>query len=638
MQKIIIGTAGHVDHGKSTLVKTLTGVDPDRLPEEKAREMTIDLGFVFFPIDEQEEVAIIDVPGHERFIKVMIAGANSIRLVLFTVAADEGIMPQTKEHFDILKLLKIERGIIVLTKIDKANKEEIALVTEDVKELVKGSFLENAPTFCVSSITKQGIDELAQGIRKTVREISPLADSGIFRMPIDRVFTIKGFGTIVAGTVISGRLKRSELVEVLPIKKTSRIRGIQVHNQLVEEVFAGQRAAFNLSDVAISEIAKGYEISLQDYFDPTTRINTEISLLPNASKPLTSGVRVRLHKGTCEVMTRITILDKEKINPGENGLVMLRLENPIIAARAERYLIRTYSPMKVVGGGVILDVYPAQYRRSRKEVVEYLNQIKEASPKEIVEKIILNSKVLIKNDIEILKIANLTLEETKIYLEKLINDGTVMRLRDGSLVHQVTFNKFKEKFINGLKELHNKNPLSIYIRSSHVAKDINILNQYLLDKIIEDLCSEQKIEYKEDNVRLLSFAPKISPDIKILLDEVKLYAKKLGFRAFPVSKISNAFSSQGHEKVNKVINCLIENGLLIEIKEGAFLYQEVLQEAKTQLVNYLNEKESIRASEFKVILGISRDTARDILDYFLKVGVTERIEGTHRLPTTGKTN
>ena len=236
MQKIIIGTAGHVDHGKSALVKALTGVDPDRLPEEKRREMTIDLGFVFLPLDSQEEAAIIDVPGHERFLKTMIAGATSIRAVLFVVAADEGIMPQTVEHFDILKLLEIKKGIIVITKIDKVDKEYLEVVEVDIKKLVKDSFLENAPVFRVSSFTNQGIEEFRNALKNLCLKLTPLSYEGIFRCPIDRVFSMKGFGSIVAGTVISGKLKKSETIEILPIEKRSRIRNLQVHNQSVPEV------------------------------------------------------------------------------------------------------------------------------------------------------------------------------------------------------------------------------------------------------------------------------------------------------------------------------------------------------------------------------------------------------------------
>ncbi|MEO0226160.1 MAG: selenocysteine-specific translation elongation factor, partial [candidate division WOR-3 bacterium] len=329
MQRIIIGTAGHVDHGKSALAKALTGVDPDRLPEEKARQMTIDLGFVFMPISPGQEVAIIDVPGHESLLKTMIAGANSIRMVLFVVAADEGIMPQTVEHFDVLRLLGVERGIIVITKIDRVQSDYLDLVEDDIKKLVKGSFLEDAPICRLSTTTNEGLAELRNNIITLCKKIEPLPDTGIFRCPIDRIFTIKGFGTIVAGTVVSGRLKISDTVEVLPIRKRSRLRNLQVHNQPVSEVFAGQRVAFNLTDIGIQELVRGYELSLPDYLLPTQIVNGSVSILPDASKALINNERVRLHKGTGETMARAIILDKDKIEPGEKGYVQFRLERPI---------------------------------------------------------------------------------------------------------------------------------------------------------------------------------------------------------------------------------------------------------------------------------------------------------------------
>jgi selenocysteine-specific elongation factor len=448
MQKIIIGTSGHVDHGKSALAKELTGVDPDRLPEEKMREMTIDLGFVFFPLNEQEEVAIIDVPGHERFLKTMIAGAASIRMVLFVVAADEGIMPQTIEHLDVLNLLEIKKGIIIITKIDKVEKEYVEIVKEDIKKLTKGSFLENAPIFTVSSVTKQGIEELKTALKKHCSEIEPLPDVGVFRCPIDRIFSMKGFGSVVAGTVISGRLKKTENVEVLPIGKVSRIRNLQVHNQSVSEVFVGQRAAFNLADISIADIARGYELSIPDYLTPTTVIDTHLSLLKNLPKPLKQNQRIRLHKGTSEVMTRVRILDKDIIEPGGDGYVQLKLEKSVVGERGERFIIRSYSPMKVIGGGKFLSLYPVkEKRRSVTKRVEYLQKLESARDDDLVELVVLYAPQPIMYGRELMRLTNLPLSVIDNQVQKLLGTKKIIKLKDGSVVHERTLGKRHASFL-----------------------------------------------------------------------------------------------------------------------------------------------------------------------------------------------
>ncbi len=632
MQQIIIGTAGHVDHGKSALAKALTNVDPDRLPEEKARQMTIDLGFVFFPLNEEEEVAIIDVPGHERFLKTMIAGATSIRMVLFIVAADEGVMPQTIEHLDVLKLLGIEKGVIVITKIDKVEKEYIEVVKDDIKSLVKDSFLESAPVFTVSSLTNQGVDELKNGLKVLCQKIAPLSDKGIFRCPIDRIFIMKGFGSIVAGTVVSGKLQKSEAVELLPVGKISRIRNLQVHNESVSSVFAGQRAAFNLADITISEIARGYELSIPDYLKPTEVIDARFYLLPNARKSLQANERVRLHKGTGEVIARVIILDKQRIEPGEDGLVRFRLEKAIVGERAERFLLRSYSPMTVIGGGRFLELYPFQRgRRIKKDQIKYLEKLENIKEDEIVESYTLYAQPPFTQEKELMRLTNLPSASLTTQIQKLVAQKKIIKLRDNSFVHQNILEDLKQKGILSIKEFTNTHPLKVVMNKGELAKILKIFHPPLLEKILEELSISGKIELKADGIKLKGQETKLSSDAQRLSDALQNFAINAGFRPFRFNDIIDAFPQETQGRLKNLFDYLVKNDIFIKLYEDIYLHKKILEQAEGKLIQYLREKGTIRAIEYKDLLGVSRNVARDILDFFFDKGITMRTKGTHRL-------
>ncbi len=631
MQRIIIGTAGHVDHGKSTLVKALTGVDPDRLPEEKARQMSIDLGFVFLPITETEEVAIIDVPGHEQFLKTMIAGANSIRLVLFIVAADEGIMPQTIEHFDVLKLMGVEKGIIVITKTDKTVPNYLSLLEEDIRDHVKDSFLQDAPICRVSTVNEAGLEDLRITIRNLCQAMKPFPQAGIFRCPIDRIFTIKGFGTIVAGTVLSGRLKISDRVEVLPIKKTSRLRNLQVHKKSVDEVFAGQRVAFNLMDITVKELVRGYELSEPDYLVPTQIVNGSVSVLPNIARPLINNERVRLHKGTGEIMARVIILDKEKIEPGDRGYVQFRLEKPIVGERMERLIIRSYSPMRVIGGGQFLEVYAKKGGRFKSDKIDYLCKLERIEKDKLIETVIKNAPSPILHEKELMRITNMPLVIINQHLQVLQSQKQLTRLKDNSIIHCNTVEELKIKFLDAISKYIKANPIKVFLSIGELKKITQVTNHFLCQMLIEELRKEGKIELSSDGVKLIDMDVKISPVTQKLLDEIENLALRKGYQLIRQTDLINQFPNEGQDRLKNLLGYLLKTGRFLEIREGAYLHHKMIDEAKTKLINYLETKGTVRAIEFRELLGVSRDLARDILDYFLKEGITVRTEGTHRL-------
>lgn len=632
IQTVIIGTAGHVDHGKSALAWALTGTNPDRLPEERARGMTIDLGFVFLPLSDRAEAAIIDVPGHERFLRTMIAGTHSIRLVLFVVAANEGIMPQAIEHLDILKLLGTEHGVIVITKIDKVEKEHVELVTKEIKELVKGSFLEHAPILPVSCATNEGISELKSLVVDLCQKLAPLPCDGTFRCPIDRIFSMKGFGTIVAGTVTSGRLNKTDTIEVLPTAQQTRIRNLQVHNRAVSEVFAGQRVAFNLKDVALSDIGRGYELSIPDYLRPTLIADARLSLLPSAGRPLANNERVRFHKGTGEVMARVSILDREAIPPGGEAYVRLRLEKPIVGERRERFILRSYSTMKVLGGGLLLELSPPlKAARSIPERVEFLKKIEQAKGKNLVEAVVHHAQRPITNDRELMTLTNIPEEKVGALLLELLNEGTLLRLKDGSIIPHKLLEDLKTRCVVSVERFTLANPLKVVVDKSELAKSLHCACASLLDRALEELSNEGKVEVTDDGVRLVGLEPLLPPETRCALDSIESLLLRSGFRPLRFNSIAEAVPGRDPKTVQDLVGYLVRNNRLVEVADRSFLSRKMLDQAQTRLVQYLRRKGTIRAVEYRDVLGVSGDVARTILDYFLTKNVTVRDKGTHRL-------
>ena len=386
MKNIIIGTAGHIDHGKTTLIKALTGRNTDRWEEEQRRGITIDLGFTYFDLKNGDRVGIIDVPGHERFINNMVAGVVGMDLVMLVVAADEGIMPQTREHMDILGELGIEKSILVLNKCDLVEEDWLELVKEEIKEELEGTFLEQAPIVEVSAATGQGIPELIEVIeRLTAEEVVEKDVNTIPRLPIDRVFSLSGFGTIITGTLLAGTISKEDNLQVYPIGKEYKIRNIQVHGQDVEKCYAGQRVAINLSNVKKSELRRGCVLAPPNNMKNTMLLDVKLNVLPSSMRVLTNHTRLHLFTGTSEILCRAVLLDKEEIGPGESGFVQLRLEEEIALRRGDKFVVRFYSPMETIGGGIVLEPNPKKKKRFDKDAIEELQRKESGSSEDVIE-------------------------------------------------------------------------------------------------------------------------------------------------------------------------------------------------------------------------------------------------------------
>jgi len=380
-EHVIVGTAGHIDHGKSALVKALTGIDPDTLPEEKERGLTIELGFVFLDDPSYEkQIIFIDVPGHEKFVKTMVAGASNVNAALFVIAADEGISVQTREHFDILRLLQISVGMIALTKSDLVDQARLAELKEEVARFVAGTFLECAPVIPVSAVTGAGMAEVKKALLDIGRRVRERPDSGFFRLPIDRVFSIKGFGTVIAGTVLSGEVRVGDRIEIYPDKIPAKVRGIQVHKEQREKSIVGKRTALNLQDVDKDLLRRGQVAALPGLLTPSQRMDARLRLLAGSPVELKSRDRVRLHIGTDEVIGRVVLLEKDRLLPGESGLAYFNLESPAVALLGDRFIIRTFSPLLTIGGGEILDGTPPRHKRFNADAIEGLKRWEGGGP------------------------------------------------------------------------------------------------------------------------------------------------------------------------------------------------------------------------------------------------------------------
>ena len=426
MKNIIIGTAGHIDHGKTTLIKALTGRNTDRWEEEQRRGITIDLGFTYFDLPSGDRAGIIDVPGHERFINNMVAGVVGMDLVLLVIAADEGIMPQTKEHMDILNLLGIEKSIIVLNKCDLVDEEWLELVEEEVKEELHGTFLEHAPVVKVSAATGEGLDSLIDTIvHMTSDEVVSKDVQTIPRLPIDRAFTLSGFGTIITGTLVSGTITKEDTLEMYPIGKECKIRSIQVHGQDKNECYAGQRVAINLSNVKKKEIKRGCVLAPPNSMKNTDLLDVKLQILESSMRILTNHTRLHFFTGTSEILCRAVLLDKEEIGPGESGYVQLRLEEEIAVRRGDKFVVRFYSPMETIGGGVILEPNPGVKRRFREEVIEELKRKESGSTADVIELHVKEHKDTLITMTELAKLTALSVEEVQEDVKELEEQGLV---------------------------------------------------------------------------------------------------------------------------------------------------------------------------------------------------------------------
>lgn len=624
---IIIGTAGHVDHGKTELVKRLTGLDTDRLKEEKARGISIELGFAPLLLPGGQQAGIVDVPGHERFIKHMLAGAAGIDLVLLVVAADEGVMPQTREHLEIINLLEIKKGLIIITKKDLVEEEWLLLVEEEVREAVQGTVLEQAPSIAVSSRTGEGIEALLQLIEAAAAEVVEKESAGKMRLPIDRVFSITGFGTVVTGTLFSGRLKVGDAVEILPEGIISRVRGIQVHGQKVEVAIAGQRVAVNLTGIETRELKRGSVLLEPGYLQPSYRLDVQLELLTSAGRPLKNWTRIRFHQGTKEALGRVVLLENEELAPGDKTYAQLVMEEPVVVARRDRFVIRAYSPMFTIGGGAIIDPNPTKQKRFQPEVLQALAMKEKGTPDELILQHLLSVRSPLVILSELKHQVGLGEDEIKVGLQRLMEENRLVKLPlEGVdyLLHPQVYNQWQEELREILKRYHQEFPLRTGLpREELRSRKFNFLSVKLFNAMLQYWEQNGDISISGQMIALKGHVPKLTERCRLAVDKISQHYQKGRFQPPYWSELKPLLNLNETE-AEEVLNYCLQQKLLVKVADDLYLREVDLGEARHFILQHFQQHSTLTISEARDLLGGSRKYILPLLEYFDREKTTRR--------------
>lgn len=623
MKHVVMGTSGHVDHGKTTLIKRLTGIDADRLKEEKKRGMTIELGFAPMELPDGRTLSIIDVPGHEGLIKTMVAGASSIDFVLMVIAADEGVMPQTIEHLKILSLLEVKRGIIALTKMDLVDQEWLELVMADIQDTVQKTFLEDAPIIPVSAQTGQGIDELTNEIIGLTKQAEEEKSGEFFRIPIDRVFTISGHGTVITGTLLGGKVTKGDTVQIMPSKKIARVRGVQVHGNPVEEAVSGDRCALNLGGIQKEEIKRGEFVVFPNVLEATRLLDASLLVVDDQAS-LKHGQRVRIHIGTSEVMGKIRMIGKEQMEEGERGYVQLRTEEPIVAIRDDRYILRFYSPMRVIAGGKILNHHVPNRARFSEKTLEILEIESKGNPQELILLAFLNHPMSIEDLIQSTFISKNMVEKS---LNTLETSGKVLCFSSITKWFPVENYKILSSEIIDIVDKYHK---------AYPYRD-GIEREEIRNKLFE------KWEIKDFNafINKLSEEDLIAQRNNIISDPKKKQSGEL-LTGKNTQAILNMYQSDGvmppslnklleelnlkEQEIIDIQNFLYREGYLVGNNKNVLFHSNVMTKIKNTAKEILIDKGELTVGNFRDQINSNRQNTIAILEYFDTIGFTKRKE------------
>lgn len=628
MDYVIVGTAGHVDHGKTELVKALTGVNTDRLKEEQARGISIELGFAPLELPNGQKVGLVDVPGHEKFVKQMLAGVGGMDLVLLIVAADEGIMPQTLEHLDIINLLQIKQGIIVITKADLVEPDWLELVQEEVKEKVKGTVLEKAPIQVVSAVTGQGISELKQLLQELIAQTPAKPTTGKVRLPIDRVFSITGFGTVVTGTLWSGKIRLGETLEILPEGLKSRVRSLQVHGQQVEEALAGQRVAINLPNVEVGQIQRGSVVVTPGSFTPSKRVDVQLHLLSHAPE-LENRNRVRVHLGTSEIFGRVSLLDRDKLQPGETAFVQLQLEDFLVAAKGDRFVIRSYSPVHTIGGGTVIEPKAVKHKRFNEDVLKMLDTKLQGSPEELILETLERAPVPFLTREELVQKSNLAEGDVQETLKKLAEEGAV-KVVEGEgvswLVAREPYEKLLQEVLESLAQYHREYPLRPGLSKEELrSRKFSQYGPKLFNALIQTWVKEGLLQLQGNNVALARFTPEPDEREQKLLKEMEQLYLQNKFQPPDWQEAVSRLQLK-EETAQELIRYLLWKGILHKINEELYFHRAAIEEAKEKVAAYIREHGSVQLGEVRDLLQSSRKYVLPLLEYFDQIKFTRRIQ------------
>lgn len=632
MKHFVLGTAGHVDHGKTALIKALTGIDTDRLKEEKERGITIELGFASLLLPSGQTLGIVDVPGHEKFIKNMVSGVAGIDLVMMVIAADEGIMPQTKEHLHICSLLGISKGIVALTKIDLVEKDWLELVQSEISEFLRGSFLEGAPIVSVSALKEKGLNNLIEALEAAINNIPEKADSGIFRLPVDRVFTMKGFGTVVTGTLVSDRIKSGKDIQILPEEIATRIRGIQVHNQPVEEAWAGQRTAINLQGIEKSAIKRGDVLARPETIRPSQRLDVFVEFLSSNSKNLKNRTLVRLHTGTSEIIARVILLEKDEIAPGQKAFAQLVLTNKDVVVAGDRFVLRSYSPITTIGGGQIIDPLPAKHKRLNSKIIDELNLLQNGTLPEKISVILERAGFTGINLRGLAFRLGINAKKIREALENLFSGKKAFLLDsdDTTVISAYFAQQLEELITKNLTAYHKKNPLQEGISKEELKASLgHFISSKLFNMSMSSLNKKETIVSDKNNVRLSGHQVQLAGELDSLLQAIGKIYNEAGLTPPSLTDVVSKFKDQ-KAKAQSIINLMLKEGDLIKINEELCFASEALEKLRGDYKALLIKDGQATPASFKDLTGLSRKYIIPLLEYFDMSKLTVRVAD-HRI-------
>ncbi len=633
MKPIILGTAGHIDHGKTSLIKALTGTNTDRLKEEQLRGITIELGFAALDLPSGRRLGIVDVPGHEKFVKNMVAGATGIDIVCMVIAADEGVMPQTREHMEICTLLDVRYGLVALTKVDMVDEEWLELVHEDVREFTVGTFLEQSAIIPVSSISGQGLPQLVAELDTLWEKVPERTTSSLFRLPVDRVFSMKGFGTVITGSLISGRIQVGESIMIYPGRTTSKVRGIQVHNQSQESAEAGMRTAINFQGLEKTAINRGEILARENTLIPNYMLDLDFHYLSSNKKPIKSRTQVRFHTGTSETMGNLIFLDREELMPGQTAPAQVRLEEPLTLIRDDRFVIRSYSPVRTIGGGKVLDPIAPKHKRFHQEIIDGLKNLLAASPEGIIDH---QARMAGPEGITfagLLLMTNLPEKALETTIAAMLNRQTlvVVDKDNRTYIHLAVFDRLKQLSHDVLEQYHRGNPLKPGIskeelKSKFPPKSSGKLFTLILNRMIRD----QQLVLEDDTVRLASHTVSLAVDQKALKERFADIYRQGGLTPPYFREIVKDLEVDPRS-AKDVLELLVGEGRLVKVKEDLYFDRTTLEKLKDDLVAYILDKGEISTPEFKDMTGASRKYVIPLIEHFDATQVTIRIGDIRKL-------
>jgi len=632
MKHFIIGTAGHVDHGKTALIKAITGIDTDRLKEEKERGISIELGFASLTLPDGRTFGIVDVPGHERFIRNMVSGASGIDMVIMVIAADEGVMPQTREHLHICSLLGIKKGLVALTKVDMVAGEWLDLVKDDVREFLKGTFLEASPVIPVSSIAGTGLKELLDALGRVASEIEGESEEGPFRLPVDRAFTMKGFGTVVTGTLISGDIKLGEEVEILPPGITAKVRGIQIHNQSATIAEAGQRTAINLQGVERNTIVRGVVLARPRTFKPSIRLDVCLEYLSNNNRRLKNRNLVRFHVGTNEVIGRIILLDREDVEPGAKASTQIVLESPIVAMARDRFVIRSYSPVTTIGGGMIVDPLPKKHKRSSEKVNHEINILHDGTDRERTAIIIERSGIdgIGISELEMRTGIHQNILKDILGTLSLKKQVVVLDVDESRIVSSSIYQNLQDRILLEMRAYHERYPLKEGISKEELRSTAGqFARQRLFNMAVRELEKRGEIVVEKENIRLSGHRVDLKGELEDLRSKIAQTYTNAGLTPPSIKELMEKFAGQ-RSLAESVINVMLKEGSLIKINEDLYFHKEVLSRLREDYKTLLVRDGKATPASMKELTGLSRKYIIPLMEYFDITKLTIRA-GDHRI-------